>query len=201
VRDRNPDTDGWWVINALLDEVRRGALLAIKGPRADLFPQVRSTPLTIFAARVDDSRSGEPMLFGRYDPRAQQSRLTAKRVAVSGDSCGGPLAFDAAVTVVGALAGNGSASTPLGDAQPFEYSEHMPTGDDMQTAWLPSKGGPPNQWLENTSGKKQWRLYDGNGNAAVDIDFGHDHGFGIPHSHNWGNGVRDNGNAFSLLPR
>ncbi|MGF6468486.1 hypothetical protein [Paraburkholderia youngii] len=60
--------------------------------------------------------------------------------------------------------------------------------------------GPPNQWVENASAKKQWRLYDGDGNAAVDIDFGHDHGFGVPHSHNWSNGIRDKGNAFSLLP-
>ncbi|MCC8402514.1 hypothetical protein LJ655_11535 [Paraburkholderia sp. MMS20-SJTN17] len=91
-------------------------------------------------------------------------------------------------------------ASSLRDAQPFEYSEDMPSGDEIQTAWLPSEGGPPNQWLENTSGKKQWRLYDGNGNAAVDIDFGHDHGFGIPHSHNWDNGVRGKGNAFSLVP-
>ncbi len=88
----------------------------------------------------------------------------------------------------------------LGNAQPFGYSVEMPIGDDTQTAWLPSVGGPPNQWLENASGKKQWRLYDGDGNAVVDIDFGHDHGFGIPHSHNWDNGIRDKGNAFSLLP-
>lgn len=93
-------------------------------------------------------------------------------------------------------------STPLGDAQPFEYTEDSPGefGDDTQTAWLPSKGGPPNEWVDNTSGKQQWRLYDGNGDAAVDIDFGHDHGFGAPHAHNWDDGVRDNGNAVSLLP-
>ncbi|QGZ60123.1 hypothetical protein FAZ97_35000 [Paraburkholderia acidiphila] len=102
----------------------------------------------------------------------------------------------------GLLDGGGDAPTPLGDAQPFAYGEddRQPSDDDMQTAWLPSKGGPPNQWVENASGKQQWRLYDGDGNAAVDIDLGHDHGFGSPHSHNWDNGARDNGNAFSLLP-
>lgn len=86
----------------------------------------------------------------------------------------------------------------LGDAQPFEY---VPTsaGDDMQTAWLPSTDGPPSSWLENPSGKKQWRYYDENGDAAVDIDFGHDHGFGAPHSHNWENGKRDNGNPVSIF--
>ncbi|MGF6412191.1 hypothetical protein [Paraburkholderia sp. MM5482-R1] len=30
VRDRDPDADGWWVIVALLEEVRRGKLLAVK---------------------------------------------------------------------------------------------------------------------------------------------------------------------------
>jgi hypothetical protein len=93
-------------------------------------------------------------------------------------------------------------STALGDAQPFRYRASSPGefGDDIETAWLPSRGGPPSDWLENSSGKQQWRLYDGNGDAAVDIDFGHDHGFGIPHAHNWSDGVRDQGNAVSLLP-
>ncbi len=31
----------------------------------------------------------------------------------------------------------------------------------------------------------QIRTYDGNGNPNVDIDFGHDHGFGDPHAHDW----------------
>jgi hypothetical protein len=94
-------------------------------------------------------------------------------------------------------------ATPLGNAQAFGYDggeDAGGIGDGLQTAWLPSTGGPPDEWVENTSGKKQWRLYDGNGDAAVDIDFGHDHGFGVPHAHNWDDGVRDNGNAVSLLP-
>lgn len=89
-------------------------------------------------------------------------------------------------------------STPRGDAQPFDYQPDA-MGDGEQTAWLPSTGGPPNSWLENDSGKKQWRYYDENGDAAVDIDFGHDHGFGMPHSHNWDDGVRDNGNPVSIF--
>ncbi|SAK71890.1 hypothetical protein AWB76_04517 [Caballeronia temeraria] len=88
--------------------------------------------------------------------------------------------------------------TSLAHAQPFEY---VPSnmGEDMQTAWLPSTGGPPNSWLENPSGKQQWRYYDENGDAAVDIDFGHDHGFGAPHSRNWENGRRDKGNPVSIF--
>jgi hypothetical protein len=31
-------------------------------------------------------------------------------------------------------------------------------------------------------------------------DFDHDHGFGMPYSHNWANGVRDKGNRVSILP-
>ena len=31
----------------------------------------------------------------------------------------------------------------------------------------------------------QIRTYDGNGNPVRDIDFGHDHGFGDPHAHDW----------------
>ncbi|MDR5732287.1 hypothetical protein QCE47_08005 [Caballeronia sp. LZ025] len=93
---------------------------------------------------------------------------------------------------------DGEGSSLLSDAQPFEYQPDE-IGDEEQTAWLPSTGGPPNSWLENDSGKKQWRYYDKNGNAAVDIDFGHDHGFGAPHSHNWDNGGRDNGNPVSIF--
>lgn len=93
-------------------------------------------------------------------------------------------------------------STPSDHALPFEYTENAPGefGEDTQTAWLPIDGGPPNKWVENSSGSRQLRYYDANGNAAVDFDFDHDHGFGIPHAHNWDNGVRDKGNSFSLLP-
>jgi hypothetical protein len=159
------------------------------------------------------SFNGEPVLSGPYDPASQASQLAALRGASSDDGSG----FDwlgAAQAVAGAVLGDGvssgdhaianvdtggNASTLLGDAQPFEYGGDAGAfGDIMQTAWLPSTGGPPNQWMENNSGKKQWRLYDGNGNAAVDIDFGHDHGFGAPYSHNWDNGARDNENVFSL---
>jgi hypothetical protein len=86
----------------------------------------------------------------------------------------------------------------LADATPLDY-QSGDTSDAIQTVWLPSTGGPPNSWLDNPSGKKQWRYYDENGDAAVDIDFGHDHGFGAPHSHNWDDGVRDGGNPVSIL--
>lgn len=151
----------------------------------------------------------------RYNAMVERINAAEDAWAVARDSTGG-LPGAAATALGGAVhsANNGTVdprdigmtggdvATPLGDARAFAYGPDNggTFGDDLQTAWLPSRGGPPNQWLENSSGKIQWRLYDINGNAAVDIDFGHDHGFGIPHSHNWDNGVRDKGNAFSLLP-
>ncbi|SMG51411.1 hypothetical protein SAMN06265784_105434 [Paraburkholderia susongensis] len=122
VRDRNPDTDGWWVINALLSEVHRGSLLAIKGPRADLFPRPHSTPLRTLPASAVYLPNREPTLFGRYDPGTRQGRLIGARAAMAGGSGGGGLP-DAAV--VGALTGDGDTSTPLSDAQPFEYVEKV----------------------------------------------------------------------------
>ena len=44
--------------------------------------------------------------------------------------------------------------------------------------------GPPGEWVEHPYGKQD-RLYDKDGGPAVDIDYGHDHGQGSPHAHNW----------------
>lgn len=88
--------------------------------------------------------------------------------------------------------------TLLGNASPVDYSVPEVAGEDAQLAWLPMNG-PANSWMENTSGKKQYRYFDGAGNAAVDIDFGHDHGFGSPHSHNFDGIDRDHGNLVSRL--
>lgn len=124
VRNWNPDTDGWWIINALLDDVRKGARLAIKGPRADLFPPPHGAPLRHLPARAVYLADGEPMLSGRYGPATRQTRLTATRVAMSGGSSDGGL-LDGAFAPVGARPGDGDASTLLGDAQPFEYIEKV----------------------------------------------------------------------------
>ncbi|MGF6857455.1 hypothetical protein [Paraburkholderia sp. CI3] len=114
VRDRNPDTDGWWVILALLEEVRRGALLAIKGPRDSLFPSpYSSTPLRDIAARAGNRPDGEPVLSVQYDPATLQTWLNAARAARAGDR---------------------GASTLLGDAQPFEYVPDALSGDVVELA-------------------------------------------------------------------
>ncbi|WP_231337435.1 hypothetical protein [Paraburkholderia sprentiae] len=114
VRDRNPDADGWWVIVALLEEVRRRALLAIKGPRDSLFPSpYRSTPLRNIAARAGNRRDGESVLSVQYDPATWQARLNAARATGTGDR---------------------GASTLLGDAPPFEYRPYMSGVDAVQIA-------------------------------------------------------------------
>lgn len=90
-------------------------------------------------------------------------------------------------------------ATPLGEAQPFEYTEDVAIGNESTTAWLPVEGGPPNTWVENPSGSGQLRFYDSAGNAAIDIDCDHDHGFGNPHWHQWSDGARDRGNPMSTI--
>ncbi|MGF6636171.1 hypothetical protein OKW38_004649 [Paraburkholderia sp. MM5496-R1] len=114
VRDRNPDTDGWWVIVALLEEIRRGKLLAVKGPRNGLFPSpYSSTPLMNPIARTGSHPDGEPILSVQYDPATWQTRLNAARAARAGDR---------------------GSSTLLGDAQPFEYVPDALSGDVVELA-------------------------------------------------------------------
>ncbi|WP_241495840.1 hypothetical protein [Paraburkholderia monticola] len=75
VRDWNPDTDGWWIIKALLDDVRKGVRLAIKGPRDSLFPSpYSSTPFRNLVARSV-----------QYDPAAWQAQLAGARAARASD--------------------------------------------------------------------------------------------------------------------
>lgn len=88
-------------------------------------------------------------------------------------------------------------STPLSDAQPFEYSEDMPEGGSFDIAKTPNEGDP-GTWYTNP-GSGQMRMYGENGQPVVDFDFDHDHGQGVPHAHNWDNGARGPGVAFSPL--
>ncbi|MGF6966502.1 hypothetical protein OKW43_003530 [Paraburkholderia sp. WC7.3g] len=188
VRDRNPETDGWWVISALLDEVRRGTLLAIKGRRADLFPQSHGTPLGNLAARAVYLTNGGPMPVGRYDPATRQTGLFAAQAAMSGGSSDGGL-FGVAVALVGTSAGD--ASTLLGNAQPFEYRSGMPDGDSFDIGKTPNYG-EPGTWHTNP-GSGQMRLFGDDGKPVVDLDFDHFHNGMKPHAHNWNGGARDGG--------
>ncbi|WP_175948497.1 hypothetical protein [Burkholderia pyrrocinia] len=82
-------------------------------------------------------------------------------------------------------------STPLGDAQPFEYLEDLPGGDVFDIAKTPNTG-EPGTWYTN-SGSGQMRLFGTDGNPVVDLDFDHFHNGLKPHAHNWNGGARDGG--------
>jgi hypothetical protein len=150
---RDPDSDDWWLISALLDEVRRGSLLAIKGSRADLFPPPYGTPLRNLAARAVDLSNGTPLLLGRLVPGTRQTPLITACAVMSGGSNYGSL-LDAAVAGVGApvgesdadsahggwLADEGHISTLLGDVKPFEYAQDAVSGDAEYLAGIGSRG-------------------------------------------------------------
>jgi hypothetical protein len=57
------------------------------------------------------------------------------------------------------------------------------------------KTGTPNSTgvLDRGNGSGQIRDYGANGEAQTDFDFGHDHGAGDPHAHDWTDGVRGEG--------
>ncbi|WP_242665915.1 hypothetical protein [Paraburkholderia ginsengiterrae] len=96
-----------------------------------------------------------------------------------------------------AFSSDSGESTPLSDAQSFEYSEDMPEGDSFDIAKTPNEGDP-GTWYTNP-GSGQMRRYGDDGQPVVDFDFDHDHGQGVPHAHNWDNGARGPGVAFSPL--
>lgn len=106
----------------------------------------------------------------------------------------------------GAMTGDcADTSTPLGDAQPFEYGDDALSSDSMDLAGnLTPNMGPTGSWYTNP-GSGQMRTYGQDGFPVVDFDFDHDHGQGIPHAHNWENGggpfpLRGPGVQFSPLP-
>ncbi len=94
---------------------------------------------------------GEPVLSGPYDPATWESRLVAARAAIGGSSSGGAL-LGVVEAVAGALVGGNAdmgegdgvaegfaesaegTSTPLGDAQPFEYTPDAVSGDVEELA-------------------------------------------------------------------
>ncbi|MBO7806112.1 hypothetical protein [Burkholderia pseudomallei] len=91
-------------------------------------------------------------------------------------------------------------STPLGDAQPFEYSEDSPVGDTDQLAGMPFNGAP-NSWASSMPGTMpQLRQYGPGGTPMTDIDFESHHGNSNPHAHNWEGTSRDEGAPVSILP-
>jgi hypothetical protein len=60
--------------------------------------------------------------------------------------------------------------------------DYTPPGGDRTPAW----GAPgTTEEFPKEGGGKTIRQYDGAGRATRDIDFGHDHGAGDPHKHQW----------------
>ena len=68
----------------------------------------------------------------------------------------------------------------------------------------PNEGEPGS--VHENPGSGQERVYGPDGKPLYDIDWDHDHGSGVPHSHNWqpgpnGRPERDNGNPVSAWPK
>ncbi|EEA00367.1 hypothetical protein BH160DRAFT_4314 [Burkholderia sp. H160] len=178
VRNWNPNTDGWWIINALLDDVRNGARLAIKGPRADLFPPSHGAPLRHLPARAVYPADGEPMQSGRYGSATQQTRLAATRVAMSGSNRDGGL-LHAAVVTAGPLARDGNTSTLPGDAQPFAYTPDAVSGEAEQLAASTNNPRFAAKMLGydyKTFGTMLHKFKDRNGPGPADNSIFHDNG-------------------------
>ncbi len=59
---------------------------------------------------------------------------------------------------------------------------------------LPARGKPNStDAIDRGNGRGQIRDYDSDGRALKDFDFGHNHGAGDPHAHDWVDGVRQGG--------
>jgi hypothetical protein len=129
----------------------------------------------------------------RYNAMVDRSREVTARYA----SGAAPSSQEIVSTTTGA-------STPLGDAQPFEYTPDAESDVTFDLAKTPNEG-EPGTWYTNP-GSGQMRMFGDDGQRVVDFDFDHDHGQGAPHAHNWGINPlsgkleRGSGLPFSLLP-
>ncbi|HEY2605220.1 MAG TPA: hypothetical protein VGJ10_04295 [Paraburkholderia sp.] len=97
----------------------------------------------------------------------------------------------AASSLVDAASDATEGATPLGDAQPFEYTPDEVSGDAFDLAKTPNEG-EPGTWHTNP-GSELMRLYGSDGLPSVDLDFDHFHNGMKPHAHNWAAGSRDGG--------
>jgi hypothetical protein len=84
---------------------------------------------------------------------------------------------------------DGDDSTPLGDAQPFDYQPDMPDGDQEQVAarGVRMTGNEPGGFAINPNGQDV-DYFDSDGNLSAQYHGSH----GDPHGHNFSDGVRDN---------
>jgi hypothetical protein len=91
-------------------------------------------------------------------------------------------------------------ATPLGDAQPFEYTPDAVGGEMEQIVGMPFNG-VPGSWASSMPGTMpQLCQYGPNGTPMTDINFEAHHGNANPHAHNWDGTSRDHGWTVSILP-
>jgi RHS repeat-associated protein len=83
-----------------------------------------------------------------------------------------------------------------GGTNPYVYVGDNPVTNVDPLGLAGSIDGPPGQWVQTSP--TQWRYYDMNGNASVDLDCPHGHN-PYPHAHNWENGRRGEGVPYSPL--
>ncbi|WP_275938811.1 RHS repeat-associated core domain-containing protein [Methylocystis parvus] len=63
----------------------------------------------------------------------------------------------------------------------------------------PNEGEPGSCHVNPGSGQE--RTYGPDGQPLYDVDYDHDHGQGVPHAHNWVDGIRGEGYPVSPWPR
>ena len=144
-------SEGWLIPE--IDEYQGGSY----APPADAVSATRENGGILAPAAAFESygggvlRSSAPILSGPYDPATQAVRLNAARGIASSD--GGAVdgsdsdLFGVVESAAAALLGggddsdddvfsadSGDDSTPLGDAQPFDYQPDLPDGDVEQLA-------------------------------------------------------------------
>jgi RHS repeat-associated protein len=99
-----------------------------------------------------------------------------------------PLAGGAAVADGPAPFGDILAVCILGVAGVIDLYDYIVNSSDSSSSSKPPFTGKPgsSQTWQNPDGTpKQTRIYGPDGYPAHDIDYGHDHGQGIPHVHDW----------------
>lgn len=113
--------------------------------------------------------AGEPVLSGSYDPGAQQAKLIAARNAITMDGRASDL------------------STPLGDAQPLEYTPgEIGAAEEIAARGVRMSGNEPGGYRINPNGLDV-DYFDSNGNLCAQYHESH----GEAHGHNFDTGVRD----------
>jgi hypothetical protein len=210
---RDAVRDGWLV--PAIDRTWRGSRRVARFYAPQSWPKRAPDPKpTVYGVRdgqfIPLNADGSFVDYTPYVPFKDRVAATASSAVSSASG------FDwlgAVETAAGAVLGDdgaldddfasraGEDSTPLGDAQAFEYQPDIGDGDSIDVAGIPNMTGDPNSWIESGPGmKKQWRMFDSDGNAAVDIDFDSHHGQPNPHVHNWDGNSRDKGWPVSILP-